>query len=368
MIRNGYLSVFVASLCVSAVFTTQANAAESFQLRYNLAGSLGGEMFMPPNHNGPGVGFALTRIEIKKVTGDDGKTLTLAMPSGVVPLPAPAPSSLYPSYGANKVQVDGSGPLTLANLAFGYISSDLYSGGRLAFLANIPYGVETQNLSASGTTPNLNWPNASVPDAATKAAVASQFGSAYQGSLAAQAAAESGKVSGLGDIELQGGWMYNTEQVRVLGGVSLALPTGRYKSTAGPDIGFGNFYTLRPAVQVAYLPTPDWAIAGKLTYGINTRNHDNDLRSGNWVGAEAAIGYKTAVGPIGLHFVQVQQVQDDSNNPWGTSRFQSTNAGLFFTTMIRSLGAVVTVQTMATLDSRNAKSGTFNQIRMIKLF
>jgi hypothetical protein len=78
----------------------------------------------------------------------------------------------------------------------------------------------------------------------------------------------------------------------VLSGASLVLPTGKYSATTGPDIGVGNFTTLHPTIQVAYLPTPDIGIATKLSLGLNTRNRDNDLRSGNWVGLVLAAVYK----------------------------------------------------------------------------
>lgn len=69
-------------------------------------------------------------------------------------------------------------------------------------------------------------------------------------------------------------------------GASLAIPTGRYNASPTPDIGTGNFYTLRAAVRVAYLPTPDIALAAKMTLGLNTKNLDNGLHSGNWMGLE----------------------------------------------------------------------------------
>lgn len=48
-------------------------------------------------------------------------------------------------------------------------------------------------------------------------------------------------------------------------------------------------------------------MAVKLTWGINTRNRDNDVRSGNWIGVENALAYKSAIGVFGLHTVFVQQ-------------------------------------------------------------
>lgn len=357
-----------AIFTAAAIGTLSANAhaAEGFQLRYNIAGSLGGEMFSPPDTKGFAMGLAATYIDVNKVTGDDGNVLTKAIPGGTVPLPSPVPSALYPRYAANTAQVDGTGTFKLWNLALGYVTTDSYGGGRFAFGAVVPYGTKTQTFHANATTPALQW-SPLVPPSIQSSANA-QFGAAYQAGLASQAASETGEVSGLGDVELQAGWLYTAERLRVLAGASLVLPTGKYDSNPGPDIGYGNFYTFRPAVQASYLPTDNTAVAVKLTWGINTRNRDNDVRSGNWIGLENALAYKSAIGVFGLHTVFVQQYQSDSNNPWGTSRYRTVNAGAFFTTKVPGIDAAVTIQYMRTVASHNAKAGDFTQIRIIKVF
>lgn len=351
-----------------ALLTTSptARAAEDFQLRYNLAGSLGGEIFAPPDLSGLTGGIALTRVSIRKLTGHDGQPLARETPGGVVPVPAPTPDALYPSYDASRVRIEAKGSLVQWNLGLAYITPERYGGGHLAFALTVPYATKKQRFGAGGATPALRW-NEGVP-APTQAAVGEQFGAQYQAGIAAMAGAEGGEVSGLGDAELHAGWRHADAQLRVLAGVSLVLPTGRYSAASGPDIGSGNFYTVRPVVQVVYLPQPDIALAGRLTVGLNTTNRDNDLRSGNWASLEAAIGYMTRLGPIGVHVVQAQQFQDDRGNVWGASRYRSTNAGLFFTTRVPVIDAVLTLQTMDTLASRNAKHGTYTQLRLSKTF
>lgn len=357
------LSAFIGSLSL----TLSAHAAEGFQVRYNLAGSLGGEMFVPPDQSGLAVGIAATHIQITKVTGSDGGALHTSTPGGTLAVPG-LPSSVSPSYGSNDVQINGTGYFNLYNLGIGYVSTERFGGGRLAWVLNVPYGVKDQRFSANTTPPSLNWPSSLAPSAGTKSAVTQQFNASYMAEVQGAADAESDKVDGLGDVEIQGGWLMTTEQLRLLVGASLVLPTGRYQAAAGPDIGYGNFYTFRPAVQVAWLPRPDISLAAKFTAGINSRNEDNQLRSGNWLGLEAALAYMTPLGPIGLHSIMVRQVQDDTGNGYGVSRYASNNAGVFFTTRIPGLDAVMTLQNMRTLDSRNAKSGTFQQVRIIKLF
>ncbi|WP_235579356.1 transporter [Pseudorhodoferax sp. Leaf274] len=354
------------SVAILGAIGATAQAAEDFQVRYNLAGSLGGEIFAPADLQGLTGGIALTRVDIRKVTGNDGEPLTQTLAGGTLPLPAPTPAALYPTYGAATGRIDARGSLLQWNLGLAWLSQARYGGGRLALAVNLPYATKKQGFAADAQTPALNW-NPAVPTA-TQSAVQARFDTQFQSTVAALAAAEGGRVSGLGDLELHAGWRHADAQLRVLAGASLVLPTGKYDAASGPDIGFGNFYTLRPVAQLVYLPRPDIALAGRVTVGLNTRNRDNDLRSGNWASLEVAAGTMTRLGPVGVHVLQAQQFQDDSGNRWGTSRYRSTNAGLFFTTRIPVVDLVLTLQHMATLQSRNAKHGTYSQVRLTKTF
>lgn len=62
--------------------------AEGFEPRYNLAGSLGGEMFAPPNQTGFISALAATYVSVSKVTGDDGGQLTQSLPGAPLPCPS----------------------------------------------------------------------------------------------------------------------------------------------------------------------------------------------------------------------------------------------------------------------------------------
>ena len=343
-----------------------AHAGENFQVRYNIAGSLGGEVFAPTDAVGFAVGIAHTFADIRKLTGGDGHAPTRELPGGTVPLTGIVPPALYPTYDANAAKVDGTGTVRATHLAAAYITQDKWADGRLMFSLSVPYAVKTQTLTGTAATPALHWDPA-VP-AALQGAVNGFFDKTYQARVAAQAAAGSGRVSSWGDAELQAGWLYTAGRVRVLAGTTLIAPTGRNNADPTQAISLGNFYTWRPAVQATWLPTPDIALAGKLTLGHNTRNKDDDIRSGDWAGLEAAAAYKTPVGVVGLHSVYVHQYQADSNNPWGASRLRSMNAGAFFTTKLPVVDAIVTAQYMTTTDSRYAKAGNFTQVRAVKLF
>lgn len=342
-----------------------AYAAEGFEPRYNLAGSLGGEIFAPPDQTGWAFGTAATRVPVRRVTGDDGKALTVQVPGGTVAVPG-LPDNLQPSYGPSRATVQGDGSMTRWDVAVGYLTTEKYGGGRLVFALDLPFIRKDQHIALHGNTPNLSWPGPVPP--AVQAGVASQFGSGYQAGLASQGTGSTGKLHGMGDAELMAGWQFVGDRWRVLAGTSLVLPTGKYSSDPKPDAGNGNFRTLRPALQLAYLPTPRIALGAKVSLGLNSRNSDNQLRSGNWFGVELAAGYMTPIGVVGLHALRVQQYQDDDGNPFGAARFRSTNAGAFFTTRIPGLDSVLTLQYIDTTSSRYAKHGSFTQLRLIKLF
>lgn len=346
-----------------ALCAGHAVAGEDFQVRYSLSGTLGGEIFASPSLEGLTGGIAITHVSGRMLTGNDGKRLTQAVPGGTLQVGGSTPS---PTYGPATAYVETNGTLLQYNLGLAWLSAPRYAGGRLAVAVSLPYGVKKQRFGAQVTPPTLNW-DPSVP-AAMQSAVQGQFDAQYRRDVAAVARAEDGRISDIGDMELHFGWRHADERLRVLAGASVVLPTGRYSAASGADIGFGNFYTLRPLAQVVYLPRPDVALAGRLTWGLNTRNRDNDLRSGNWASVESALGTMTRLGPVGVHVVHAQQFQDDRGNVWGASRYRSTHAGLFFTTRIPVIDTVLSLQYMNAIASRNAKHGSYAQVRMSKSF
>lgn len=352
-------SLRALSLLLAAASAGVALAAEDFRVRYNLAGSIGGEIFAPKSSSGWVGALAYTDIDGRKVTGDDGNALSITTPPGTVPLP----------YNANRVALQTSGNARVAALALAYITEERDGGGQLIFGALLPYAQNASQVRASAASPTLNWPHPAQPDDATKALVQGQFAAAYQSQLSDLAAADSGKISGIGDIELAAGWMLQDGPWKIRAGAAWVLPTGTYSATSRPNIGFGNYHTLRPEVQFTYLPSAKIALSGKLIMGFNSRNKDNQLKSGDWLGLEAAAGYMTPIGPVGLHGVHVKQYRDDRNNLlFGSSRLQLTGLGAFFTTRLPGIDTIVTLQYMMTSHSRNARHSNFSQLRIIKPF
>jgi hypothetical protein len=97
-------------------------------------------------------------------------------------------------------------------------------------------------------------------------------------SIQGLANSRNGQTTGFGDLELGVGWLYAEGPWKVRADGTLVLPTGKNSTTPGPDIGLGNFYTLRPEAQLTYLTSNQWAFSGKAVLGFNTRNRDNQLK------------------------------------------------------------------------------------------
>lgn len=352
---SGVTRIVALALAVGA---PAAQAAEGFQVRYNLAGTLSAELFAPVEVQGWVGTISRSDARTDKVTGPDGGPLTQTLPGGSVTTMAGTTV-----YAANPVQVAGAGSLTQYNVLLAYVTPQRFAGGRLGFAVNFPYiAKKVQTTKVTGRNPNA------VLNGVTNVTNTPTFTTFYQGRLAALGTADSGEVDGVGDVDVQAGWVHRTETVRWLVGASLVIPTGSYSRASGPDVSLGNFYTLRPAVQVVWLPRPDVSLGGRVTYGISSRNSDTHVRSGNWAGLEGSAGWRTPVGVVGLHGIMARQVQDDSGNTWGPSRYRADHAGLFYVARIESIGATLSTQYMKTLSSRNARHGRYLQIRLAHAF
>lgn len=342
-------------------------AADGFSVRHNLAGSVGAELFNTGHEPGWRWGLAYGETSINKVTGSDGQLLHTVVPGGSVPLPGPLPPSEYPSYAAQSVGVASRGAQKIYSLSFTYASSAVHAGGQLEWGLIVPYGKKSQVVSPVNGIPALSWPAPSLLTPQQQAGVAAQFAQQYQAGLDAMAAHETGSTSGLGDVEVTLNWVKNTPDSRLIAGAGLITPTGRYGTGGGPQMSSGNFYTLKPSV-IYVRRWGDFSAGFRVALGLNTRNRDNQVRSGNFAGLELAAGMLTRIGSVGVHAMQARQMQDDSGGSWGTNRFQSTVAGLSFATRIPGTGLGLSLQRSHTLRSRNAQSGSYTQLRLSRSF
>jgi len=422
---NQSLNRSASALAMLGLLSSTAFAADGFKLRYPFQGSLGGEIAAPLNQPGWFASLAVVGVDINKNSGPDGNDRQLPLPAQSVPMPSLAdltnrgvsaaaatqlitavpPTLVRPgtpiSSLSTKATLKLSQQQTNAALIVGYAFEQLVAGGRIVANVQLPYTAQLDRkaeidsiafsttpagLSAeqafrlnlySGNNPSLNAYNQINAGAQTEA----------RAKLARYANANSGKVSGQGDAEVTGAWTYVKDSVKVAAGLTLALPTGDYNKDAGQigptsdpipgiNIGFGNYYTLRPGLAVAYSPTPDWTIGAKASYGANTRNKDNDIKSGDYVGIDLAAVYKTSIGVIGPHFMYVNQIKDDTygdkssdqSKLLGANRFNIQGAGIVFTTLIPGIDAGLTLSYMNTIDSKNALAGSFTMVRLTKKF
>ena len=358
-----------SALAMLGLMSSTAFAADGFKLRYPFQGSLGGEIAAPLNQPGWFASLAVVHIDIDKLSGEDGDHRKLSNQGFIGSTPAKYDS---------KATVSLKQQQTNAAFILGYAFEGLVGGGRFVASAQLPY---TTQLNRSFTTENFSFNTTPATLSAPVAGGAANLKTTIEDRLAALSKKNTAKVSGQGDAELSGGWTYAKDNIKVAAGLALALPTGDYdaavgQTVAGANIGFGNYYTLRPGIALAFSPSSDWTVGARASYGLNTRNKDNDIKTGNYVGIDVAAVYKTPFGVIGPHFMYVDQVTDDTygdkssveSKLLGANRFNLQGAGLVFTTLIPVIDAGLTLSYMTTMESKNALAGSFTMVRLTKKF
>jgi hypothetical protein len=375
----------IASAVATATATATTAATAQATASFTAAGQAAGLS-----------GAALTAFVTPKVQAAVASAVATATATATAQ--ATAQASLVPvgttigSFDA-KTTVKLSQLQTNAAFVLGYAFEGMVGGGRIVATAQLPY---TMQLNRTLTTDNLLFNTTQAVGLTPVQAgflntsgiynrVATGTQAGVITNLADFSKKNSANVSGQGDAEVTGGWAYQKDAVKVVAGMTVALPTGDYNSSvgllgpagvSGVNIGFGNYYTLRPGIAVAYSPSSDWTIGAKASYGINTRNKDNDIKSGDYVGIDLAAVYKTPIGVIGPHFMYVDQVKDDTYGArsvnqaqtFGANRFSIQGAGLVFTTIIPGTDAGLTLSYMNTVDSKNALAGSFTMVRVTKKF
>ena len=386
---------------------TSALAADGFKLRFPISGTLGGEIVAPLPSEGWVGSIAITDVNVDRVTGNDGNTLTLQKAVGLnftgldasavrtqLDIAARTNSTLQSK---TSVQLDGIAGqlagksasatpttlvdikqrLTLANMTFARLLSPDVQGGKLALAINIPYAL-SMNVSSGFSGPNinsLNW-SPSEPISNVKTLAVGMVDAGYQKSLTDQSQSATVNTSGLGDIETSLLWEKTVDKFKIVGGATLALPTGNYSYTEGamkPNIGYGKYYTFRPGVGVAYNASENVTLGVRGSLGFNTQNTENKVRSGDFYVIDLAAAFKTPVGVFGPHVTMLRQYTDDKKNGQidtllGANRVSITGAGAFATFPIKSIGAGLNLSYMKTIDTRNSLSGSFVQARLSKAF
>ncbi len=365
---------------------TSALAADGFKLRFPISGTLGGEIVAPLPSEGWVGSMAITDINVDRVTGNDGNSLSLSQekiftgPTGTALAGKTAPYISTAALGLKQRATQAN--MTLAKL----LSADV-QGGKLALAINIPYSLslntDAKFVGATPTLGTLTPPLVVSADprvnAAANASMQAQaqagfnLPTGYQAGLAAQGQTASVNTSGLGDIETSLLYEKTVNQFKVVAGATLALPTGNYSYTEGamkPNVGYGKYFTFRPGVGVAYAASDTVTLGARGSLGFNTKNTENNVRSGNFYVIDLAAAFKTPVGVFGPHMTIMRQFTDDTggNVALGGNRLSMTGAGAFATFPIKAIGAGLNLSYMKTIDSRNSLSGSFVQARISKAF
>lgn len=367
-------ALWAASVC--STFAVSSWAAEGFKVRFPLSGTLGGEIVAPVDNPGFFASVVVTQIELDKVTDGTGNT-RYQTTGGSFATPAAIAGAVRTANYTSTVKFDLSQSQTNANLLVGYLSQTQYAGGRLSLVFNLPYTTRLdRGLTLSGQTPTLSTlaPALTTPPLPSGTALVAQaqaqagFNTAYQAQLASQSAAATGVINGVGDAELTAAWVYRKDDLKLVTGLTLALPTGKYDAASPLNVGFGNFYTVRPGLALAYNPTKDWTLGVRGSLGFNTRNKDNQVKSGDFGGLDMAAAYRSSIGVFGPHVLVIKQFKDDTGGTLGANRFYAAGVGAFFTTLIPGLEAAVNLSYMQMVTAKNALSGSFYQIRASKAF
>lgn len=353
-----------------------AQAAESFKLRQAPVGAFGGEMAVSADKPGFFGTASLTQLQIYKIADASG--------NDVAPPPV-SPIQLNPTL-PNKV-VFPAGSLafnqdqTQLNLVGGYLTESTYGNGHMVFAINLPFIKQKRSyivtqpagvLTPAATTPPLPATVVAQLNGGTAMANAE-----VQKRVNAASVPQNLEVSGMGDAELSTVWIRHADRLKVAAGVSLFVPTGSYDKTRGPNPGFGNFYTLRPGVAVTYNLNPkhsdsNWdagvSIAGRVSYGINTRNKDTDYKSGNFLYAEGGIVKVAGDWAYGVNVFTTQQMSDDTGTgaPAGGNRYKTNGFGPFVSYKLPGKDAGLNLQFSDNFGGRNAIVVKSLQLRLVK--
>ena len=272
------------------------------------------------------------------------------------------------------IGVDYHQQIKQANLTFARILDKDVKGGKLAIAINIPYALSLKSDALfTGATPTLS---TLTPSAGPLAAVAQQvaqssFSTGYQAAVASQWQAANVNTSGLGDIETSLLWEKTVDQLKIVAGATLALPTGNYNYVEGrlaPNVGYGKYYTFRPGVGVAYTASENVTLGARGSLGFNTKNTENNVRSGDFYVIDLAAAFKTPIGVFGPHMTMMRQYTDDTGGQLGANRVSLTGAGVFAAFPIKAIGAGLNLSYMKTIDARNSLAGSFVQVRLSKAF
>jgi len=353
-----------------------AQAAESYKLRQAPVGAFGGEIAASADNPGFFGTASLTQLQIYKIADANGNNVA---PAAIAPIqlnPALPYKVTFPtgSLAFNQDQ-------TQLNLVGGYLTEGKYGDGHVAFAINVPFIQQKRTFvvtQPAGTlTPAATTPPLSAAIVGQLNVGAAQANALVQAKVLAAGANQNLETSGVGDTELSTVWIRHVDRLKVAAGVSLFVPTGSYDKNRGPNPGFGNFYTLRPGVAVTYNLNPkhsdeSWdsgvTIAGRVSYGLNTRNKDTDYKSGNFIYSEGGIVKVRGDWAYGVNVFAIQQISDDTGSgaTLGGNRYKTNGVGPFVSFKLPGKDAGFNLQYSDNFGGRNAIVAKSLQLRFVK--
>jgi hypothetical protein len=127
-----------------------------------------------------------------------------------------------------------------------------------------------------------------------------------------------GSGGGLGDLVIQPVLLTGAfGNLHMLGGFDVSLPTGNYSKNKLVNPGL-NYTTFAPQLALTWLPTREFEFSLFSVAGFNSKNHETQYISGDYLDIDYAIGYRPVPA---LHALQLSvvgywfdQFTDDSLN------------------------------------------------------
>ena len=119
--------------------------------------------------------------------------------------------------------------------------------------------------------------------------------------------------TGVGDITAGPAIAWHSKNLHTIAGIDFIAPTGAYNVNDLANIG-RNYWSFNPIFAATYLSDGGWEASGKFMYYINTKNRDNDYRSGDEFSMDYLLGKHIGNFNVGLNGHYLVQTTDDSKN------------------------------------------------------
>jgi hypothetical protein len=185
--------------------------------------------------------------------------------------------------------------------------------------------------------------------------------------LAQESERRSGSESGQADMEVAGFVDWQQDESRIVAGLAVVAPTGDYDKNRVVNPGTGNYWTLRPLMVAARAWENGLEAGTRITYSINSRNSDTEVRSGSYLHADWASLYRaTDNWKFGLQgFVLKQFTKDDGPNvAEHGNKAQSLSAGPVLAYLADSGNWALDVKLTQEFEVRNRPEGQVTWVRL----